>query len=379
MKDILFIFGTRPEAVKLAPVILALRERGGAFRAVVCNTEQQKEMSNQALACFGLEADLRLDVMRRNQTLHQLQARLLERLDGIFAERDVAAAVVQGDTMSVFCGALAAFYRRRPVFHVEAGLRSRDLAEPFPEEALRCMVSRIANLHFAPTSANRDHLLAEGIAPEIIHVTGNTVVDAMRRLSPDTASAAAAFFRKRGVGRDGRPTALATVHRRENHGERLDRILAAIDLLALSHPELDFVIPVHPNPNVKERVHAALAPQNNVFALPPLGYAELVHLLRGSRLILTDSGGIQEEANSLGRRILVLRYKTERMEGVLAGLSELVGADTRRIVERAEALLSSDAGADAGSAAMELYGDGRAGERIVDLIERYPYPGASGS
>jgi len=376
MKNILFVLGTRPEAVKLAPVILALRARGGAFRPVVCNTEQQKEMASQALACFGLDADLRLDAMRHDQTLPQLQARLLERLDAVFSERDVAATVVQGDTMSVFCGALASFYRRRPVFHVEAGLRSHDLTEPFPEEALRCMTARIASLHFAPTARARDHLLAEGIDPAIVHITGNTVVDALRRLPPAAEEAATAFFRARGVGLGGRPTALATVHRRENHGERLDRILAAFDELAKGHPEMDFVIPVHPNPNVKQRVHAVLGARTNVFALPPLGYAELVCLLRGSRLILTDSGGIQEEANSLGRRILVLRYKTERMEGVLAGLSELVGADTRLIAARAEALIAAGAGDDpvAGAAATELYGDGTASERIADLIEQYPYP-----
>lgn len=364
--NILFVLGTRPEAIKLAPVILAMREEGRGCRPLICNTEQQKEMAGAALASFGLQADFNLDVMTGNQSLAGLQTRLTAALETVYAARDLAGTVVQGDTMSAFCGALCSFYHRRPVFHVEAGLRSGDLAEPFPEEAFRSLIARLAALHFAPTENSRARLLAEGLRPESIAVTGNTVVDALQRLPQSGLEEAAGFFHGLGLRQ---PAALVTIHRRENHGPRLQSILSAVRSLAAGHPELDWLIPVHPNPNVKNEVGRVLAGRGNVFLLPPQPYPRLIYLLLNSRLVLTDSGGIQEEAAALGRPILVLRYKTERTESLEAGLSELVGAEADQIIARSEALLAGPAEARPGGT--DLYGQGRASRLILSLIESY--------
>ena len=293
-KNILVVFGTRPEVIKLAPVILELRKYPDKYNVIVCNTEQQKELSNQTLAYFGLNADINLNVMRENQSLIGVQTRILQELDKVYTEHKVDATIVQGDTMTVLCGALASFYNKIPVFHVEAGLRSYDIYEPFPEEVMRQMTSRVAELHFAPTLINKEALLKENIDEKKIHVVGNTVIDALFCLSDETMKKASDFYKEKDITIDDK-LVLITAHRRENHGERIDRIIEAIKMLVTRHKDHTFVIPVHPNPNVKNKIHERLGNYENVKLLTPLDYPYLVYLMKNAKLILTDSGGIQEE------------------------------------------------------------------------------------
>ena len=369
MRNILFILGTRPEAIKLAPLILAMRGTPDLV-PVVCNTEQQRELSTQTLEQFGISADIRLDAMTPNQTLANLNARLLALLQDVFAARHFDAAIVQGDTMSVFAGACASFYNGVPVFHVEAGLRSFDLAEPFPEEALRQMATRICSLHFPPTQRALDNLLAEGVRAKSAILTGNTVVDALHRIPKPVASAARESLAERGVSLSDHPV-LVTVHRRENHGQRLDHILNALSELLTLFPKRQFALPVHPNPNVREKVTSRLSKFANALLLPPLDYPGLVELQRAAHLILTDSGGIQEEAPTFGAPVLVLRYETERPEGVAAGFARLVGADEEKIVAESKAVLTQNFDATRISTSANPYGDGRASERIIDSIRNF--------
>ncbi len=310
MKTILVVLGTRPEVIKLAPIILRLRE-SGQYNVLVCNTEQQKELSNQTLSFFGLKADFNLDVMRPNQTLAGVQARILSALSEIYATTPIDATIVQGDTMTVLCGALTAFYNKVPVFHVEAGLRSYDLFEPFPEEALRQMTARITDLHFAPTEAAQNALLKENIVADKIFMTGNTVIDALSCLSENILKEAVKALETQGVCLNDK-LVLVTAHRRENHGERLDNILSSIKKLTEQYPDHQFVLPVHPNPNVKSKVYNVLSNQPNVLLTAPLEYPQLVCVMKSAKLVLTDSGGIQEEAPTFGAPVLVMRYETER-------------------------------------------------------------------
>lgn len=369
MKNIIVILGTRPEAIKLAPVILALR-KNPEFRVFVCNTEQQKELSNQTLGFFGIRADYNLDVMRPNQTLAGVQSRILTALADVYQNNQFDATIVQGDTMTVFCGALASFYNRVPVFHVEAGLRSYDLFEPFPEEAMRQMTSRITDLHFAPTQLAYDALIREGIAPKKIKLTGNTVIDALRCLSADTMNAARAALGARGIKLNDK-LVLVTAHRRENHGERLDNILGAIKQLASEFSDHQFVVPVHPNPNVHDKVYAALGETLNVILTNPLDYPELVCIMQNAKLVLTDSGGIQEEAPTFGAPVLVMRYETERTEGVDAGFAKLVGADADKILSHSRAILMRDKSETRLDGRRNPYGDGAAAIKIVDAIKEF--------
>ena len=340
-KNILFVFGTRPEVIKLAPVILNLKKYPEKYRVIICNTEQQKELSNQTLAYFGLQADINLDCMRENQTLVEVQSRILTSVDKVFEDYKIDATIVQGDTMTVLCGALASYYRKVPVFHVEAGLRSYDIYEPFPEEVMRQMTSRVAAMHFAPTLKNKNALLKEDISEKLIHVTGNTVIDALFCLSEDTMNKAREFYTYQGIEINDK-LVLITVHRRENHGERIDRIINAIEHLAGTYKDHTFIIPVHPNPNVKCKIYERLGEYENIYLLKPLDYPYLVYLMKNAKLILTDSGGIQEEAPSFGCPTLVMRYETERQEGIDAGVSVLVGADCDKIISYSTEILSKD-------------------------------------
>ena len=339
-KNILVVFGTRPEVIKLAPVILEL-QRHEEYNVIICNTEQQKELSNQTLEYFGLKADINLDCMRPNQSLSEVQARILTSLDNIFKENNIDATVVQGDTMTVLTAALVSFYHKVPIFHVEAGLRSYDIYEPFPEEVMRQMTSRVARLHFAPTEKNKQALLKEGIDENKIAVIGNTVIDALFCLSDEIIEKSANFFKEKNIPIDDK-LVLITAHRRENHGERLDRIIQAIYDLAVKYTDHTFVIPVHPNPNVKDKIHAKLNNLPNIHLLTPLDYPYLVYLQKHAKLILTDSGGIQEEAPTFGCPTFVMRYETERQEGIEAGVSILVGADYDKIINLSENILSQD-------------------------------------
>ena len=369
MKNIIFIFGTRPEIIKLAPVILEMKKYPEDYNVIICNTEQQKELSNQTLAYFGLKADINLDCMRENQSLSSVQARILTSLDKVFCENKIDAAIVQGDTMTVLCGALTAFYHRIPVFHVEAGLRSYDIYEPFPEEVMRQMTSRVAELHFAPTGVNKEALLKENIAPEKIHVVGNTVIDALFCLSDEVIEKSRKFFEEKSIPIDDR-LVLITAHRRENHGERIDRIIDAISYLAKKYENHTFVIPVHPNPNVHDKIHSRLGKFKNIHLLKPLDYPYLVYLMKHAKLILTDSGGIQEEAPSFACPTLVMRYETERKEGIEAGVSKLVGADYEKIVTESEKILSSTKDSTR-LKAQNPYGDGTASRQIEKVIRKF--------
>ena len=369
MKNIAFIFGTRPEIIKLAPVILELKKYPQDYNVIICNTEQQKELSNQTLAYFGLKADVNLNCMRENQTLSSVQARILTSLDKVFSERKIDATVVQGDTMTVLCGALTSFYHKIPVFHVEAGLRSYDIYEPFPEEVMRQMTSRIAALHFAPTEVNKQALLKENIKESSIHIVGNTVIDALFCLSKQVIENCENFYSQKNIPIDDK-LVLITAHRRENHGERIDRIIHAISELAQKYSDHTFVIPVHPNPNVKNKIHERLGDFANIHLLTPLDYPYLVYLMKNAKLILTDSGGIQEEAPSFACPTLVMRYETERKEGVEAGVSKLVGADYDKIINESEKILS-DKKENTRLQVKNPYGDGTASIKIEQIIRNF--------
>jgi len=350
----LTVFGTRPEAVKLAPVIAALKAEPG-LETLVCLTGQHRELVDSALAFFGIRADFDLDLMTPGQALNPLAARLIERLDAIFAAAMPDRVIVQGDTSSALAAALAAFHRGIPVAHVEAGLRTYRPGQPFPEELNRRAIGLIADLHFAPTRAARDNLLAERLTGDVF-VTGNTGVDALdmvlARLAgePDCADPPT-----------GRKLVLVTAHRRESLDGAFGAICAALARLA-ARDDVEIMFPLHPNPQLRATAEAALGGCPNLRLLPPLDLPDFVRLMRRADLVLTDSGGVQEEAVTLGRPLLVLREATERPEGVEAGAALRVGTDPARIVHAAETLLA----AGASGRRSQLYGDGGAAARIVD-------------
>ncbi len=369
MKNIIFIFGTRPEIIKLAPVILEMKKFPQDYNVIICNTEQQKELSNQTLAYFGLKADINLDCMRENQSLSSVQARILTSLDEVFNKNKIDATIVQGDTMTVLCGTLTSFYHKIPVFHVEAGLRSYDIYEPFPEEVMRQMTSRVAALHFAPTEVNKAALKKENIPESNIHTVGNTVIDALFCLADDVIENSKNFFEEKNIKINDK-LVLITAHRRENHGERIDRIIEAISYLAKKYSDHTFVIPVHPNPNVKNKIYEHLGRYPNIHLLAPLDYPYLVYLMKHAKLILTDSGGIQEEAPSFACPTLVMRYETERKEGIEAGVSKLVGADYEKIVSESTSIL--DFPKDKTRLQVKNpYGDGQAASKIEGIIKEF--------
>jgi UDP-N-acetylglucosamine 2-epimerase (non-hydrolysing) len=381
-KRIAVFIGTRPEAIKMAPVVAALRAADG-LEPVVINAGQHREMIRQVIDLFGIGVDADLDAMEPNQTLAGLSARLIERCDRALADLAPDMVLVQGDTTTVLCAALASFYRRMPLGHVEAGLRTGNLASPFPEEANRRLTSPLVDLHFAPTETARQALLAERIPGERILVTGNTVIDALvmelrRQQRPEVR---AALDRELAdlAGADwlDRPMILVTGHRRENFGEGFEQICAALGELAGRRPELLIVYPVHLNPRVKEVVHARLGEQANIRLIPPQPYAQFVALAAASRLILTDSGGVQEEAPTLGKPVLVMRDTTERPEGVAAGAVKLVGPNADRIVADTLRLLDDAAAYAAMARVVNPYGDGAAAPRIAQRIREYFHASAA--
>ena len=307
--------------------------------------------------------------MRENQSLSSVQARILTSLDKVFNENEIDATIVQGDTMTVLCGALTSFYHKKPVFHVEAGLRSYDIYEPFPEEVMRQMTSRVADLHFAPTGVNKVALMKEGISLDKIFVVGNTVIDALFCLSDEVVENSKQFFKDKNIPINDK-LVLITAHRRENHGERIDRIIDAITYLVKKYTDHTFVIPVHPNPNVRDKIYNRLGNFSNIHLLPPLDYPYLVYLMKNAKLILTDSGGIQEEAPTFACPTLVMRYETERKEGIEAGVSMLVGADYDKILAESEKVLSSTKELTR-LEAKNPYGDGTASAQIENIIRNY--------
>ncbi len=363
----LVVLGTRPEAIKLAPVVRALRAKPDVFECRVCASAQHRTMLDQVLDAFGLSADHDLDLMTQGQTPSQVVARVLERLPALLADVQPHVVVVQGDTMTTFAASFAAFLQKIPSAHVEAGLRTGNRFHPFPEEMNRVLTSRLATLHFAPTAASRDHLLAEGVPASDVFVTGNTVIDTLLQ----TVSAGRPLQHPRLLDLDpARRLILVTTHRRESFGAPLRSTCAAILDLVAHFPDLDVVLPVHPNPQVKETVEEMLGGTAAVRLVEPLDYVELVQVLARATLVLTDSGGIQEEAPSLGKPVLVLREVTERPEGVAAGTAIVVGTDRSRIVAEASSLLTNTARYEKMARAVNPYGDGRASARIADILAR---------
>jgi len=363
------IFGTRPEAIKMAPVVKAI-ESCDELESIVCITAQQRQMLDQVLELFGIRPVVDLDLMQHNQTLNELTARIVTGLQPVLADIQPDLVLVHGDTTTTMAASLAAFYARIPVGHVEAGLRTHDIYSPWPEEINRQLTSRIARLNFAPTERARANLLAENIPEKSIFVTGNTVIDALLEtvaIIEGDASLQARFKRQFDFIDPGRKLILVTGHRRESFGEGFRNICTALARLA-ENPGNQIVYPVHLNPNVQRPVQSMLRGRDNIHLIEPLDYLPFVHLMMQSRIILTDSGGIQEEAPSLGKPVLVLRDTTERPEAVIEGTVKLVGTDVKEIVETTSLLLSSDAAYDAMARAHNPYGDGRAGARIADAI-----------
>ncbi|HTV22691.1 MAG TPA: UDP-N-acetylglucosamine 2-epimerase (non-hydrolyzing) [Polyangiaceae bacterium] len=371
---VVVFFGTRPEAIKLAPVVRVL-EATGAFETLIINTGQHQEMLEPILRSLDLTAHLDLRVMRAEQSLADLTARLLVACDLMLTQFAPSVALVQGDTTTAFAAALACFYRKIGVAHVEAGLRTHRLDAPFPEEMNRVLSARLCDLHFAPTERAKRNLLAEGVAEKQIEVTGNTVIDALlaeveRQKRPDVRAGIEATLAQ-ALGARGRPYLLVTGHRRENFGRPLRELCAALAMLATRYADHDIVYPVHLNPNVRETVHAVLRNASNVKLVEPLPYPEFVALMRDCRLVLTDSGGIQEEAPSLGKPVLVMREATERPEGIEAGTVRLVAPEATAIVRDVSHLLDDRAAYERMALAANPYGDGRASQRIVARLVQH--------
>jgi UDP-N-acetylglucosamine 2-epimerase (non-hydrolysing) len=366
---ILVIFGTRPEAVKLAPVIQQLTATPGVITRV-CVTAQHREMLDQVLRLFHITPDVDLNIMRPNQALPDLTAQILTSLIPILDTEKPDWILVQGDTTTVMTAALAAFYRGICVGHVEAGLRTGDKHQPFPEEINRRLTSVLADLHFAPTELSRENLLNEGIPGEQILVTGNTVIDALNQISGQPAPAEVEkWLQLWGVIPGDKRLVVITAHRRENFGAPIENICSAIRTLANKYNrDVHFVYPIHLNPQIQEPVNRLLSGLPNLTLLAPVDYLPMVHLLKAAAVVLTDSGGIQEEATGLGKPTLVLREKTERPEGVTAGVLKLVGTDTEMIINETSRLLDDPTAWAKKAHAANPFGDGHAAERIVQAI-----------
>ncbi len=362
-KTICIILGTRPEAIKLAPVIQVF-QRSPLFDTQVILTGQHREMVEQVMQLFGLKADRDLEIMLPKQSLSDITCRSLRGLETLFQQIQPSLVLVQGDTTTAFAATLAAFYQKIPVGHVEAGLRTDDLFNPYPEEANRRVISQLSQLHFAPTQLAAENLQRSGVLGEI-HQTGNTVIDALLSVAkrqPDC--------NVKGLDWDKYRVLLATVHRRENWGEPLQGIAQAF-LQILENPDTALLLPLHRNPIVREPLQALLGGHPRIFLTDPLDYAELVGAIGRSHLLLTDSGGLQEEAPSLGKPVLVLRKTTERPEAVAAGTAKLVGTDPKEIVAAATELLSNSVAYEKMATAINPFGDGRAAERIFQIVENY--------
>jgi UDP-N-acetylglucosamine 2-epimerase (non-hydrolysing) len=363
------VLGTRPDAIKMAPVVRALRDHPAEFIPVVVATAQHREMLDQVLTLFEIVPDFDLDIMTEGQSLADVTTRTLQGLADVIPRAAPDLVIVQGDAAPSFVGALAAFYRRIPVAHVEAGLRTADKYQPYPEEMYRRMTTVLADLHFAPTPAARAHLEREGVPSQRITVTGNTVIDALREVVGRDARPADA--RLRALLARPVPRVLLTSHRRENWGEPQRRIFFAVRDLLDRFPTLELVFPVHPNPIVAQPAREILGAHPRAHLFEPFDYATVVWCMKAATVILTDSGGIQEEAPTLGRPVLVLRETTERPEGVRAGTARLVGTDRIRIVRAASELLTDTAAYRRMSRARNPYGDGRAARRIVGALRHY--------
>ncbi len=368
--QVMVIFGTRPEAVKMAPVIKELQKHPEEILTRVVITAQHREMLDQVLTSFEIVPDVDLNLMQPDQTLAQTTARIFSDLDPVLEKHQPDWLLVQGDTTTVMAAAILGYYHRIKVGHIEAGLRTHDKWQPYPEEINRRLAGVVADLHFAPTENNRQNLLREGVPDEIIRITGNPAIDALHYVSQQpTPPETAKLLAQAGVSPGDRRLLLITAHRRENFGEPIRDICRALKKLADHYrDEIALIYPVHLNPNIQEPVYQALSGVNNIHLLPPMDYLPLVHLMKHAALILTDSGGIQEEAPSLGIPTLVLRQRTERQEGVDAGTLKLVGTDPDRIFRETCRLLDDPQAHSAMAGAVNPYGDGTAAQKIVSAL-----------
>lgn len=376
MKKISLIFGTRPEAIKLCPLVLSLKKQPD-FIPHVCVTGQHREMLDQVLEVFNVTPDVDLNLMQRDQTLPGLTSRAITAIDKYLADYKPDLVIVQGDTTTVLCASLAAFYRQIPVGHVEAGLRTWDKMSPFPEEMNRVLTSRLAGLHFAPTKWACDNLIREGVPEEHIAVTGNTVIDALhiavekvRETCPKIPGLPASIMNNQ----NGDPIVLITGHRRENHGQGFVDICRAVKALAEKSKKTIFIYPVHLNPNVRGPVFKYLSGRDNIHLIEPLSYLPFVAMMDRAKVILTDSGGVQEEAPGLGKPVLVMRDTTERPEAVDAGTVKLVGTNVHTIFESVLELLSNTVAYEKMAKAVNPYGDGKACEKILTAMKETLWP-----
>jgi len=365
----LFIFGTRPEAIKLAPVIRQLIEHPRNFEPRIAVTAQHRDLLDQVVQAFSIRTDYDLDVMRPGQSLFYSTSRIIGALEAVFEAERPDCVVVQGDTTTAFCGALAGFYRGIPVAHVEAGLRTGDRHEPFPEEMNRVLVGRLSTLHFAPTEAAGENLRREGVDPARILVTGNTAIDAVLEVR-DALNAGRLHPQELPDLDPRKKLVLVTAHRRESFGAGFDGICTALRRLS-ERDDIEIVYPVHPNPHVQESVERHLAGAANIKLIQPLDYVSFVALMCRAHILLTDSGGIQEEGPSLGKPVLVMRDKTERPEAVAAGAARLVGTDENRIVSETALLLDDETEYARRSQVHNPYGDGHASERIREALGKH--------
>lgn len=369
-KQVLVVFGTRPEAIKMAPLVSRLKD--SSLNVKVCVTAQHREMLDQVLELFDLTPDFDLDVMKPNQTLPELSARVMTGLDPVFQSFKPGAVLVHGDTLTTLMAGIVSYFFQVPLGHVEAGLRTGNIYSPWPEEGNRKLVGGITHWHFAPTEGAKENLLAEKVPEDRIWVTGNTVIDALLDVREKLqAEEKQATYRDQFEFLDSeRPMMLVTGHRRESFGGGFERICQALRELASKYPQLQIVYPVHLNPNVQEPVKKYLSDLENVYLLAPQDYEPFVYLMDSSTLILTDSGGIQEEAPSLGKPVLVMRDTTERPEAVAAGTVKLVGTDTQAIINNVSQLLDDEAEYKTMSQAHNPYGDGKACARIIEVLEQ---------
>ncbi|MGB5716070.1 MAG: UDP-N-acetylglucosamine 2-epimerase (non-hydrolyzing) [Gammaproteobacteria bacterium] len=374
---ILSVIGTRPEAIKMAPLALALAA-DNRFDSRVCVTAQHREMLDQVLDLFELRPEFDLNIMRPGQDLTDITTAILQGIKEVYGQFRPDIVLVHGDTATTFATTLSAYYHQIPVAHIEAGLRTGNLYSPWPEEANRKLTGTLAALHFAPTETSRQNLLAEGIDPTTIHVTGNTVIDALLEIATrldESIALQQEISEQFGFLAEGKRIILVTGHRRESFGGGFERICQALSQTAMTYPNIEIVYPVHLNPNVREPVNRLLAGISNIHLIEPLDYLPFVYLIKRAYLILTDSGGIQEEAPSLGKPVLVMRNTTERPEAVEAGTVKLVGTDIMAITSHLETLLTDSTAYQSMSFAHNPYGDGKACSRILQTLTTFNHQG----
>lgn len=375
MKKVLLVFGTRPEAIKMAPLVKAFQEQNKLFKTKICVTGQHREMLDQVLYLFEINADFDLDIMRPNQDLYDITGNILQGMKGVFSIYRPDIVFVHGDTTTTFAVSLAAFYEKIEVAHIEAGLRTNNIYSPWPEEANRKLTSQLTTYHFTPTKQSQDNLLSENIAPDKIIVTGNTVIDALLlmlnklHINVTFREQVKKSILEKGFDPEASEFVLVTGHRRENFGQGIVNICSALKKIALDRPNINIVYPVHLNPNVFKPVNDLLGNVKNVYLIEPLQYEAFIYLMSLSKLIITDSGGVQEEAPSLGKPVLVMRDTTERPEAVSAGTVKLVGTNIQGIVSATNELLDNPLVYESMAKAHNPYGDGKACERIISFMK----------